>query len=98
MDISHVETRFNNSLLHGNIYRGDASPEVDEAWHELGIHWNNMTIPRDKGLKTTIDPGSVRVQDEYGAGYMGMLEVFHQLHCLVRQDISILLSQQSHVN
>jgi len=44
---------------------------------------NNMTIPSEKGLRKTIDPGSVRVQDEYGAGYMGMLEVFHQLHCLV---------------
>lgn len=43
-----------------------------------------MTIPREKGLRTSIDPGSVRVQDEYGGGYMGMLEVFHQLHCLVR--------------
>lgn len=47
---------------------------------------NNMTISREQGLKTSIPPGSVRVQDEYGGGYMGMLEVFHQLHCLVRID------------
>ena len=49
-----------------------------------------MTVPRALGEKTQISTGSIRVPDEYGGGYTAMLEVFHQLHCLVRQPLGPL--------
>ncbi|KAI1126438.1 hypothetical protein F5Y10DRAFT_293829 [Nemania abortiva] len=82
VDLSYRNIKFNNTLLYSNVYRDDPSSIVDEAWHQLGTRWNNMTVAKERALKTPIPPGSVRVQDEYGGGYMGMLEVFHQLHCL----------------
>ena len=36
--ITYREQRFNGSLLKENIFRQDASPEVDAAWESLGIN------------------------------------------------------------
>lgn len=47
-----------------------------------------MTVPQRLGEKTQIPNGSIRVQDEYGGGYTALLEVFHQLHCLVSEPLS----------
>jgi hypothetical protein len=37
MKIKYRDVKFNNTLLQGNIYRGDPSPEVDQAWDDLGV-------------------------------------------------------------
>jgi hypothetical protein len=38
VDITFQPQRFNGSLLKENIYRQDASPEVDAAWEALGAN------------------------------------------------------------
>jgi hypothetical protein len=38
IDITFQKVRFNGSLLKENIYRQEASPEVDEAWAKLGVN------------------------------------------------------------
>lgn len=38
VDITFQPQRFNGSLLKENIYRQDASPEVDAAWEALGVN------------------------------------------------------------
>jgi hypothetical protein len=37
LDLTYHTVRFNGSLMHENIYRQSASPEVDAAWEALGI-------------------------------------------------------------
>lgn len=36
IDIEYETVRFNGSLFTNTIYREEPSPEVDEAWHNLG--------------------------------------------------------------
>lgn len=38
LDISYHVQQFNGSFMQENIYRQDASPEVDAAWEALGIN------------------------------------------------------------
>lgn len=37
MNIKYHDVEFNNTLLRSNIYREDPSPEVDQAWQDLGV-------------------------------------------------------------
>lgn len=36
VDIKYETVRFNGSLFTNTIYREDPSPEVDQAWYDLG--------------------------------------------------------------
>lgn len=40
VDIKYETVRFNGSLFRNTIYRQDPSPEVDEAWYNLGTNCN----------------------------------------------------------
>lgn len=46
VDITYTVQRFNGSLLKENIFRQDASPEVDAAWESLGINCNLSLFPQ----------------------------------------------------
>ncbi|CEJ90040.1 hypothetical protein VHEMI05850 [[Torrubiella] hemipterigena] len=74
-----------NSSFSPSPYRGPPSPEVDEAWESLSRRGlQPMRIPRDDlfRLNKTLDE-SIILYGEGGNQYAdGMLEVFHQLHCL----------------
>ena len=37
VNMNFQKVQFNGTFVHENIYRQDASPEVDEAWEALGI-------------------------------------------------------------
>lgn len=37
IDMDFHTAPFNGTFVHENIYRQNASPEVDEAWEALGI-------------------------------------------------------------
>ncbi|KAK8116533.1 uncharacterized protein PG998_004814, partial [Apiospora kogelbergensis] len=73
-----------------NRYRGpplDApTPEIDAAWHEIGLGAPGIRLTEDdlKSLNKTDMPGRRlhKIPEEYGGGYLGLLEVFHMLHCL----------------
>ncbi|KAF2640645.1 hypothetical protein P280DRAFT_369227, partial [Massarina eburnea CBS 473.64] len=74
--------QFNGSFLHENIYRQQASSEVDEAWEALGTDYRTVMIPPEEGEKTGLRPDQVKVASVYGGGYLANVEGLHHLHCL----------------
>jgi hypothetical protein len=44
MDVKHKTTLFDSTLFGDSEYRGDASPEVDQLWQDLGL--SSMIPPR----------------------------------------------------
>jgi Mycotoxin biosynthesis protein UstYa len=83
MDVTYNKIRFNATFAVGNIYRDDASPEVDQAWEDLGISLGHVSLPPNRAADFGLDPGMVKLNPEYGGGLVANVEVFHQLHCLV---------------
>ncbi|KAF5866552.1 hypothetical protein ETB97_011437 [Aspergillus alliaceus] len=65
--------QFNGTLGYPSEYTGDPSPELDAVWDKWGYEF--MKLPG-------ADPDAARLTPEYGGGYIGFLEVSHQLHCL----------------
>ncbi|KXG51447.1 uncharacterized protein PGRI_094590 [Penicillium griseofulvum] len=65
------------SVLHGNVYKGPPRSELDKAWQELLFH-ANIRVSGEELAKS--GGNSVPLGD--GSGYYGILDVFHQLHCL----------------
>ncbi|KAK0653337.1 Cyclochlorotine biosynthesis protein O [Lasiodiplodia hormozganensis] len=82
VDISYEVIQFNGSLLKENIFRQDASPEVDAAWESLGVNYRGVAIPADKAGKAGIAKDQVKVSEKYGGGYPANVEGLHHLHCL----------------
>ncbi|KAH0392815.1 hypothetical protein KCU89_g13067, partial [Aureobasidium melanogenum] len=76
------EQQFNGSLLKENIYRRNASEEVDEAWQALGIDYRSVVIPAALASRAGIAEDQVKVSSEYGGGFVANVEGLHQLHCL----------------
>lgn len=86
--ISLRETR-----THGNFFADDPpslfqlppSPEVDAAWDRIS-DTHAVVLSREEILAMGRDPAEQwRFPEEYGYGdeaYMGLLDVFHHLHCL----------------
>ena len=101
-------TRINGSFRFPSIYRGDPTPEIDEAWSKLtdsrlcslSLSIQSLTSHLKKvgSMRVSedelniIDPtfkeSAVKYPDIMGGGYMGSLEVFHQLHCIVSHSTS----------
>ncbi|KAJ2893718.1 tat pathway signal sequence [Zalerion maritima] len=52
ISLSYESTTFNGSFMHENRYRLDASPEVDEAWEELGVNYTLRQV-----LMCNVDTG-----------------------------------------
>ncbi|KAK7539774.1 tat pathway signal sequence [Phyllosticta citribraziliensis] len=74
--------RFNGSLMKENIFRQDASPEVDAAWESLGVNYRALVVPPEKAAKSNLLPDQVKVREKYGGGFVANVEGMHQLHCL----------------
>ncbi|PCG89627.1 Protein of unknown function DUF3328 [Penicillium occitanis (nom. inval.)] len=73
---------FENDFFHDSIYRGHPTVELEKAWDDL---WNYgaFNVPKDmlpKLNKSTT--GWREVPEEKGGGVAGLLEGFHQIHCL----------------
>ncbi|KAK8859011.1 Tat pathway signal sequence [Apiospora arundinis] len=81
---------FDAEIDQTNKYRGlpleAPTPEINAAWQEIGLGAPGIRLTEDdlKTLNKTDTPGRRlhRIPDEYGGGYLGLLEVFHMLHCL----------------
>ncbi|KAI0525967.1 hypothetical protein F5B22DRAFT_261893 [Xylaria bambusicola] len=70
-----------------DIYRLPPSPEVDEAWDRI-TRVNLISISEDEIRKLGKDP-SLTIHsprswwsEPWGSGYIGQIDVFHQIHCL----------------
>ncbi|GAW12178.1 hypothetical protein ANO14919_015390 [Xylariales sp. No.14919] len=70
-----------------DIYRLPPSPAVDEAWDRI-TRVNLISIAEDEIRKLGKDPSLAIHSPEswwsetWGNGYMGQIDVFHQIHCL----------------
>ncbi|KAH8432921.1 oxidase ustYa family protein [Aspergillus melleus] len=82
VDIKYHVEEFNGEFINQNIYRQDASPEVDAAWEALGTDYRPLRVPPEDGEKSGISSDHVKINDEYGGGYPANLEGLHHLHCL----------------
>ncbi|KAF4219559.1 hypothetical protein CNMCM8980_009378 [Aspergillus fumigatiaffinis] len=82
VDITFQPQRFNGSLLKENIYRKDASPEVDAAWEALGANYRSLRVPAEVAEKSGLARDQVKINQKYGGGYPANVEGFHHLHCL----------------
>lgn len=69
-----------------NKYRGVPSPKIDAEWMKIGLGTQPIRLFDDdlKRLNKSDEPGRPlhRRPEEFGGGYLSMLEVFHLLHCL----------------
>lgn len=70
-----------------DIYRLPPSPAVDEAWDRI-TRVNLISVSESEIRKLGKDP-SLTIQspeswwsESWGDGYMGQIDVFHQIHCL----------------
>ncbi|PTU18998.1 hypothetical protein P175DRAFT_0442924 [Aspergillus ochraceoroseus IBT 24754] len=80
--IKYHRQRFNGSLLKENVFRQDASPEVDAAWESLGANYRTLRVPAEDAAKSGIAPDQVRIKEKYGGGFPANVEGLHHLHCL----------------
>ncbi|PMD46911.1 hypothetical protein L207DRAFT_551790 [Hyaloscypha variabilis F] len=80
--ISYHEQMFNSTLFGNSIYRQEPSPEVDQAWTDIGVYLGVILVDEDKALKAGISKGHITTPPEAGGQYYVNVEVFHQLHCL----------------
>ncbi|MCJ1451359.1 hypothetical protein MMC28_001695 [Mycoblastus sanguinarius] len=74
--------RFNGTFRFNSPYKGPPSPSVDAAWDEISSGVGVMSISHDTLRKIGASEDSIRLPPESGGGYMGALEVFHQIHCV----------------
>lgn len=82
VDLSFQNVQFNGSLFKENIFRGQASPEVDEAWQSLGVDYRVAVVPPDQAKSAGLTPDYVQINEKYGGGYVANVEGLHHLHCL----------------
>jgi len=82
VDIKYETVRYNGSFFHETVYRGDASPEVDKAWTDLGVDYRAMLIPEEETEESGITKDHVRINPEYARGAPANLQGLHNLHCL----------------
>ncbi|KAI6322301.1 hypothetical protein MCOR29_004806 [Pyricularia oryzae] len=81
--VEYVTFDFDDAFNSTSKYRGPPTPEVEEAWFNL-TYKHAVEIPEDKiaGLNRSEKDHLAHVPADVGTGYVALLEVFHQLHCL----------------
>ncbi|KAK3936197.1 hypothetical protein QBC46DRAFT_412345 [Diplogelasinospora grovesii] len=82
---------FDGEISQVNRFRGPpgAPPtaEIDAAWKDIGLGAPGIRLTQEdlEVLNKTFLPRGRylhRIPEEHGGGYLGLLEVFHLLHCL----------------
>jgi hypothetical protein len=66
------------AVLHQNVFKGLPRPELDKAWQEL-LAPANIQVSAE--ILAKANKTSIALED--GSGYYAILDVYHQLHCLV---------------
>ncbi|CCF34128.1 hypothetical protein CH063_01083 [Colletotrichum higginsianum] len=81
--VEYVSMDFNDAFNSTSIYRGLPTPEREQAWFDL-TYKHAVEIPPERlsGLNRSEEDHLKHVPEEVGDGYVALLEVFHQLHCL----------------
>ncbi|KNB04823.1 hypothetical protein FOXG_06833 [Fusarium oxysporum f. sp. lycopersici 4287] len=73
---------FDGNFMRENIFRGNASPEVDAAWEALGVDYRPGVISYKDGLSSGLDDSFVQRAPQHGGGFIVNVEGMHHLHCL----------------
>ena len=78
---------FDNDFGHETVYRGPPTPALETAWEKLW-YYNGVNIPKNRlsALNRTEDLGdgrSLKKSEDNDGDFSALIEVFHQLHCLV---------------
>ncbi|KAF6807350.1 hypothetical protein CSOJ01_08235 [Colletotrichum sojae] len=76
---THLEVFPIQGPPHGK-YTGEPRPEVDQAWKDL-LQYNNIRVSEEWVHRWGREHEAVKLPD---GGYLGMLSVFHELHCIKR--------------
>ncbi|RWA08994.1 hypothetical protein EKO27_g6101 [Xylaria grammica] len=85
--VEYIEYDFDNAFGSQSIYRGPPTDEREAAWHALtALHGFEIPAHQLASLNRSTE-GLRRVPEDIGTGFVGFLEVFHQLHCLNGGDI-----------
>ncbi|GAW15925.1 hypothetical protein ANO14919_053470 [Xylariales sp. No.14919] len=80
--VEYIEYDFDNAFGSQSIYRGPPTDEREAAWHALtALHGFEIPAHQLASLNRSTE-GLRRVPEDIGTGFVGFLEVFHQLHCL----------------
>ncbi|KAG9233624.1 hypothetical protein BJ875DRAFT_463674 [Amylocarpus encephaloides] len=82
LKIEYHVRQFNGSFLQEEIYRKEASPEVDEAWQSLGVDYKSVVIPSDQAALSGFTEDHTQIRPEHGGGYPANVEGLHHLRCL----------------
>ncbi|KAI2882010.1 hypothetical protein CBS11852_9738 [Aspergillus niger] len=78
----HIE-KFDGSFAKPNAFKGPPSPAIDAAWDDITYASGGVINVDEQTLRhINASEYSVGLADELGGGYMGSVEVLHQLHCL----------------
>lgn len=82
--VEYRDIKFNSSVKHQSVYKGEPNPELDRAWAGLVLGTGLTSISDEilQKLGKSGQPSLVKFLDEDGGGYMATMEVSHQLHCL----------------
>ncbi|KAK7421541.1 hypothetical protein QQZ08_009886 [Neonectria magnoliae] len=73
---------FDGNFMEENVYRKNASAEVDAAWEALGVDYRAGVISYEDGLASGLDSSFVQRAEKYGGGFLVNVEGMHHLHCL----------------
>ncbi|GLA98261.1 hypothetical protein AtubIFM57143_006200 [Aspergillus tubingensis] len=79
--VEYEDIRFQGDLQDVNPWKGKPNPALDEAWENITHMWN-IQVSGDDMLRMKKPLNQVKAPPHLGDGYVGGIEVFHQLHCL----------------
>ncbi|GAW23811.1 hypothetical protein ANO14919_133880 [Xylariales sp. No.14919] len=86
--VRYQDVKWQNTFSEKSIYRGKPTKEREQAWLDL---WDfgpvNIPDSRLERMNKSHEVSWARAKPEDGGGVIGLLEVFHHIHCLdlVRQ-------------
>lgn len=80
--ITYKTVEFDGKFMNENVFRRNASPEVDAAWESLGVDARPGVISYEDGIASGLDHSFVQRNPKYGGGFIVNVEGMHHLHCL----------------
>ncbi|KAF5022922.1 hypothetical protein F66182_5041 [Fusarium sp. NRRL 66182] len=80
--IKYKTQLFDGNFMEENVYRRNASKEVDDAWEALGVDYRPGVISHQDGVASGLTSAHAQVSPKYGGGFIVNVEGLHHLHCL----------------
>ncbi|KAJ4173046.1 hypothetical protein NW754_012051 [Fusarium falciforme] len=68
--ITYKTVEFDGKFMNENVFRRNASPEVDAAWESLGVDARPGVISYEDGIASGLDRSFVQRNPKYGGGFI----------------------------